>query len=265
MTRQPATASSSRPRKSGAKVQDAKAPLYRQLVQTLKTDILNGIYPVGAQLPTEEELCVRFEVSRHTVREALRQLRNDGLVSSRQGAGTTVLRPGADHNYVHGVSSINDLFSFATRIRYQVDSSEMIVSDADLVERIGGKEGQRWLRIQGFRYADEQQVPVCWTEVFIDADYAGVSRLLGRRPGPIFELIEDLYGERISEVDQVLRARPVPEGIASTIQADPGTTVIEVKRVYRVATGKIAEVAFSLHPADRFEFAITLRRVKSSP
>jgi DNA-binding GntR family transcriptional regulator len=233
------------------------------LVQTLKNEILNGIYPVGAQLPTEEELCTRFAVSRHTVREALRQLRGDGLVSSRRGAGTTVLRPGAQQSYVHEVSSINDLFAFATEIRYQVDSSEIIVSDPDLVGRIGGAKGQRWLRIQGFRYADDQQIPVCWTEVFIDADYAGVSRLIGRRPGPIFELIEDLYGERIGEVEQILRACPAPQRIASTLQVEPGETVIEVERIYRLTTGKVAEVAFSLHPADRFRFAMTLRRVKS--
>src|SRR5215831_14348345 len=64
--------------------------LYLQVVQILKQEIVDGTYPVGTQLPTEDKLCERFSVSRYTVREALRRLREDNLVSSRQGAGTVV-------------------------------------------------------------------------------------------------------------------------------------------------------------------------------
>ncbi len=55
-------------------------PLYLQVVRALKDEIVSGVYPVGSQLPTEEELCDRFSVSRYTVREALRRLREDNLV-----------------------------------------------------------------------------------------------------------------------------------------------------------------------------------------
>jgi len=84
-------------------------PLYRQVVQALQQEIVNGVYPVDSQLPTEDELRQRFKVSRHTIREALRALRDAGLVESRQGFGTTVLRPGAPRPYVHEVASINAL------------------------------------------------------------------------------------------------------------------------------------------------------------
>jgi GntR family transcriptional regulator len=67
--------------------------LYLQILRSLKDEIVKGIYPVGSQLPTEEELCDRFSVSRYTVREALRRLRDDRLVASRRGAGTVVLPP----------------------------------------------------------------------------------------------------------------------------------------------------------------------------
>ena len=66
-------------------------PLYRRVVQTLKQEIVSGVYPVDSQLPTEGVLQERFSVSRHTIREALRELREAGLVASRQGFGTTVL------------------------------------------------------------------------------------------------------------------------------------------------------------------------------
>jgi GntR family transcriptional regulator len=68
-------------------------PFYLQVVRALKDEIVTGVHPVGSQLPTEEELCERFSVSRYTVRKASRRLREDNLVSSRQGAGTIVVPP----------------------------------------------------------------------------------------------------------------------------------------------------------------------------
>ena len=78
-------------------------PLYLQVVRALKDEIVSGVHPVGSQLPTEEELCERFSVSRYTVREALRRLREDNLVSSRQGAGTIVVPPRPADSFVHEV------------------------------------------------------------------------------------------------------------------------------------------------------------------
>ena len=69
---------------------------YLQVARALRKEIVDGVYPVGSQLPTEHELCERFAVSRYTVREALRRLREDNLVTSRPRAGTLVVpRPEA--------------------------------------------------------------------------------------------------------------------------------------------------------------------------
>jgi len=54
--------------------------------------IASGEFPEQAKLPTENDLAVRFDVSRTIVREALARLRDDGIVVSRQGAGTFVRR-----------------------------------------------------------------------------------------------------------------------------------------------------------------------------
>src|SRR5215510_4204176 len=123
-------------RKSAAPaIARAGEPLYLQVVRALKDEIVSGVYPVGSQLPTEEELCERFSVSRYTVREALRRLREDSLVSSRQGQGTTVVPPRPSDSFVHEVMSINDLVAFATGVRFAVDTIEMIDIDDELSVR----------------------------------------------------------------------------------------------------------------------------------
>src|ERR1700759_5448990 len=122
-------------------------PLYLQVVRALKDEIVSGVYPIGSQLPTEEELCERFSVSRYTVREALRRLREDSLVSSRQGAGTTVVPPHPAGSFVHEVMSINDLVAFATGVRFAIDTTEIIEIDEKLSARTGIASGERWLAV----------------------------------------------------------------------------------------------------------------------
>src|SRR3984893_7820221 len=237
-------------------------PLYLQVVRALKDEIVSGVYPVGSQLPTEEELCGRFSVSRYTVREALRRLREDSLVSSRQGAGTTVVPPRPSDSFVHEVMSINDLVAFATGVRFAIDTIEMIEIDEDVSARTGIARGARRLAVRGCRHLEGSGLPVCWTEVYINREFAAVGRLLERHRGPIFHLIEDLFGQSIVEVHQEIAAARTSPALADGLKAKAGATALEVQRTYRLATGKIAQVAINTHPASRFRHAMTMRRVR---
>jgi DNA-binding GntR family transcriptional regulator len=238
-------------------------PLYLQVVRALKDEIVSGVHPVGSQLPTEEELCERFSVSRYTVREALRRLREDNLVASRQGAGTTVVPPRPSDSFVHEVMSINDLVAFATGVRFAVDTTEMIEIDDKLSGRTGIASGEQWLAVRGFRHTDSSEFPVCWTEVYINREFAAIGRLLQRHRGPIFHLIEDLFGQSIVEVHQEIAAALISPALATGLKVKAGATALEVQRTYKLATGKVAQVAINTHPASRFRHSMTMRRVKS--
>src|SRR6185437_14552740 len=115
--------------------------------------------------------------------------------------------------YTSTVSSLDELLHYATDVNYEVAKSGMVVADAVLASRVGGEAGQRWLRVEGTRSRSEQPAPVCWTpvcwtEVFVHADYAGIGLLIGRRKGTIYAWIEEMYGVRIAEVQQVLSVQP---------------------------------------------------------
>jgi GntR family transcriptional regulator len=237
-------------------------PLYLQVVRALKDEIVGGVHPVGSQLPTEEELCARFSVSRYTVREALRRLREDNLVTSRQGAGTIVVPPRPTDSYVHEVMSINDLIAFATGVRFAVETIEMVVADDKLASRLGITSGDQWLSVRGFRHTEGIELPICWTEVYINRDFAAIGRLLQRHTGPIFHLIEDLFGQSIVEVHQEIAAGLISPALAKSLQVKAGATALEVQRTYRLADGRIAQVAVNTHPASRFRHAMTMRRTK---
>lgn len=235
---------------------------YLQVARTLRKEIVDGIYPVGSHLPTEHELCHRFSVSRYTVREALRRLRDDNLISSRPRTGTLVVPRTPAGSYAQDVVSINDLLAFATGTRFTIESINMVVVDAELAERAGLAAGDQWLSVRGFRQADDAASPLCWAEYYINRDFAAVGRLLQRHTGPIFPLIEDLFGVSIVEVHQQIAAVLLAPTLADGLHVAAGTPALEVQRTYRTSDGEVAQVTINVHPGSRFRHTMTMRRVR---
>lgn len=68
----------------------SQSPLYQQLMHRLKNDISAGVYPCGGRIPSEQLLCETYGVSRVTVRKAILDLVQEGLLVRKQGKGTFV-------------------------------------------------------------------------------------------------------------------------------------------------------------------------------
>jgi GntR family transcriptional regulator len=238
------------------------AHLYLQIAAALKQEIVGGMHPVGSQLPTEDVLCARFSVSRYTIREALRRLREDNLVVSRQGSGTVVVPRVSANSYVQDVMSINDLLVFASSARFAIESIGMAVLEKTLSIRTGLPRGEQWLTVRGFRRTLGAEFPVCWTEYYINRKFAAVGRLLQRHTGPVFPLIEDLFGQSIVDVHQEIAAVLISPALAQGLMVDPGTAGLEMRRTYRTSDGMVAQVTLNTHPASRYRHSMTMRRVK---
>lgn len=260
LTQPRANASHQRPERALAG--EPSDPLYLRVARTLKDEIVAGVLAVGAQLPTEDELCNRFGVSRHTVREALRRLREDHLVASRQGAGTVVVSGRGDDAYAHDIMSVNDLVSWAVGKRFAIESVEMIALPTELAARTGLSPGAEWLSVRGFGHEEGVNGRVCLAEYYIHRDFAAVGRLLHRHKGPIFPLIEDLFGVKVAEVHQTLGATLIGAELAGALEVAVGSPALEVQRTYHLSSRQVAQVTVSTHPAARYRHSMTLRRVK---
>lgn len=237
-------------------------PLYLQVASALKDAIVSGAYPVGSLLPTEDSLCAEFSVSRYTVRGALRLLRDDGLVASRQGAGTVVTPPHAASADARQVMSINDLVAFASSTRFSIASIKTVVLNKKLAARTDLPGGSEWLQVLGRRLSQDDETVQCLTEYYIHRSFAVVGRLLQRHTGPVFPLIEDMFGQSIVEVQQQISAALVSPSQATALDVEAGSAALEVRRSYTTSEGTIAQVTLNTHPASRFQHVMTMRRMK---
>ncbi|OCB18109.1 GntR family transcriptional regulator [Mycobacterium malmoense] len=234
---------------------------YLQIARTLRKEIVDGVYPVGSQLPTEHQLCERFAASRYTIREALRRLREDNLVTSRPRAGTRVVPRSATSSYAQDAMSIDDLLAFAAGAQLTIESNEMVTIDAEIAARTGLQAGTQWLSVRGYRQADGASAPMCRTEYYISRTFAAVGRLLHRHTGPIFPLIEDLFGVSIAELHQEIAAVVLSPELADGLGVEAGTAALQMQRTYKTSEGDVAQVTVNTHLSSSFRYALTMRRV----
>lgn len=237
-------------------------PLYALVARKITEGISAGRFPVGTLLPSEAALCEQFAASRHTVREAIRELIELGLVTRRNGIGTRVESTQQTRGYDHTLASLEDLIQFAaTNVRI-LKKVEDIVADRALAREIGCEPGSNWLHIATVR-ADKnpRNPPICWTDSYVLPQYSGLRTLLkGDSTALISDLIEKRYGRRSAEVQQSITATGVPAAMANELGVKPGSSALKIVRRYVDRAGEAFSTTVSIHPEGRFKFSMVLRR-----
>jgi GntR family transcriptional regulator len=209
--------------RNGTSKRAATAPRYQQVADDLTKRIGSGKYPVGGYLPTEMELCDQYAISRHTVREALRQLRDAGLISRRRRIGTEV-------------------------------------ADAALAEMLECREGTKWLRVNSLRAVPGDSRPVCMTTAYLDLRLPDLEKNLEALTGPISAMLERVYGIRIARIEQSIQAVRLGKRQAKLLRALDGGPALRAIRRYYDRQGRLVELSNAIHPGERFTYVTSLVR-----
>lgn len=235
-------------------------PRYRQIADLLREGIEAGDYPLGSQLPTESDLCEAHGISRHTVREALRLLAEAGLIQRRQGSGSLVIATRQQSGYVHSMRSLNELFQYASDTTLRYTATGMCVPGPDYAADLGPGCDEEWLRAEGLRIDANGQVPLSHVVVLINRIFAAIAPDLSQIKGAIYAHIERVFDVEVAEVGQLIRIERAPPETAAALGLRARSMVGRVTRRYLDADGRVLLVSINHHPAERFSYAMRLRR-----
>jgi GntR family transcriptional regulator len=238
----------------------AAAPRYQQVADDLTKRIGTGKYPVGGYLPTEMELCEQYSISRHTVREALRGLRDAGLISRRRRIGTEVVARTPKASYLQPTNSIGDLLQYAEETQLSILETKHVICDAALAEMLECREGTRWLRVNSLRAVPGDARPVCMTTAYLDLRLPDLEKNLEALTGPISAMLERVYGIRIARIEQSIQAVRLGKRQAKLLRALDGGPALRAIRRYYDRQGRLIELSNAIHPGDRFTYVTSLVR-----
>ncbi|GJD53781.1 putative fructoselysine utilization operon transcriptional repressor [Methylobacterium crusticola] len=237
--------------------------LWAQVARDLTAGIASGRFPVGSTLPTELDLCAHYGASRHTVRTAIRQLQDRGLISRNKKAGTRVEATVATSGYRQSLASVEDLIQFGAAHVRRVQETAEVTADADLAADLGCEPGTRWFRISSLRLDGRPGgAPVGWTDVYVDPSYAELGEVVRASPDVLIStLIEQRYGRRSVEIRQDVDAVTLPAARAAVLEAAAETPALRILRHYLDEAGAVFEISSTIHPAGRFTVSQRMRRM----
>lgn len=232
-------------------------PLYLQIKETLKQRILEGVYAPHERLPSESELMATFKVSRITVRQALRDLHNEGLIFTSQGKGTFASKPKA-------VQDIHRLEGFGEAMAAKgYDTSARLIgirevnASRDVQEKLELKPREKVIEVTRVRYLNRE--PVSVDTSYFPQDVG--SRLFGKDlTDDIFPMLENQLGVELGCADISLEARPVDSETASLLSLETGNAVMWVERLTRDASGRPIDYEYLAFRGDSYRYHFKVER-----
>jgi DNA-binding GntR family transcriptional regulator len=234
-------------------------PRYAALARVLAGEIGRGRYPVGSLMPTEAELQRRFDVSRHTLREALRELKSRGLIAARAGVGTMVRASTPGSRFVQGVGTLQELIQFFEATRMQTLRRRVLIADAAMAEKRPVQAGQEWHEAEVLRFRPDDPRPVASMSILVRPEHADVLDRIDSSDVPVFSLIERRHEVRLAEVRQQIAAVGLGRAAARLLQARAGAPTLEITRSYVDDRDRTVMIAVGLYPSDRFVHSTRFR------
>lgn len=235
-------------------------PRYLSIARELRRAIAAGRYALGAQLPTEHELCRRLKVSRHTIREAIRVLAAEGLVRRRRRAGTVVAALPDETRYSHGITSLRDLAQYALATDFEYVYIGRTGLAKALARVLHATPGEEWIFAVALRRERPGGEPFGVTRLYLNPALDGIAHRLRGAKGPVYALIEREFGLRIERVEQTISAVALEAEDAARLGVPAGAPALAIRRRYFDERGRVLELADNLHPASRYRYRIELRR-----
>lgn len=239
-------------------------PYYAQLKELLRRRIERGEWPVGRQLPGEPDLCRMFEVSRTVVRQALRDLSDEGIVARRKGKGTFVAEPKIGESLVQRLTGFyQDMQERGHAPVSQVLKQAVVHANAKVAGQLGLAPDTQVVEIERLRFVNDEPIvlvttylpyPLCARLVEVDLTRQSLYAFLLRECG-----IELARGRRTIE------AWAAGEHEARLLQVPKGAPLIMLKSVSYLADGTPIEYYFALHRGDRSRFEVELVRMREGP
>lgn len=146
-------------------------PLYQQITDQILQDINSGKFSVNKRLPTEDEMSQQYKVSRITIRRAVSDLVEQGVVVKRQGKGTFVKTPRMQKSFKVAALSFTELCQANGR-RAGANVLEATVcepADSEVLNVLGLEKGEKAVRILRLRTADDK--PLVIEDNFFPLEY----------------------------------------------------------------------------------------------
>lgn len=228
----------------------SKVPLYFQLKEQIKQNIIRGEYKEGDLIPSEREFSNHYELSSTTIRRALNDLVQENFLDRKAGKGTFVRRRKVKRDLRKVLGFSKNMTEMGLTPITKVLSQKVVASNAFARERLRLKKGDKVVRLERLRQADN--VPMMLETRYIRTDLCpNIEK--EELSSSLWRTFEDTYGLKPNRHTQGMTISTVSGHAASLLTLNDNALVFMIKGVTYVENQEPIECEESLYRSDRYE------------
>ncbi|WP_328539599.1 GntR family transcriptional regulator [Streptomyces sp. NBC_00344] len=236
-------------------VLNRKLPLWYQVSQSLRASILGRRPHDPLRLPTEEQLAGHYGVSVLTMRQALKELETEGLISRHRRRGTFIApgaRPSAPRRLLGSIDAI--VAQQSGELTTVLSHGPMAVP-GELAEHFPGlDEVVGYTRLR----CDESGEPTNWAENALRPEIAAAVDVADLERWPMTKVLRDGVGVRISRITDTVQATLADPATAGLLKVPLLSPILHYTGVTYDERGRVVDVARIRYRGDRFSFSVTV-------
>lgn len=216
---------------------------YKEIADSLERDIQEGKFNQSKKLPTEDELIKAFDVSRNTIRKAIHQLVNRGLVYQVQGSGM-FLREESVTDYIN-LGSLRGLTKdlISKSIETKILELQVLEADEEKAKQLRCDVGTKLYFIKRLRMVDDEpfSIEISYFKKdivpYLNEDIASSS---------IYSYLIDDLKLNIAFADKVINCEKIDEASSGLLQVNPQDPALIIENTVCLANGTIFELSKSI-------------------
>ena len=229
-------------------------PLYINIKNQLKQQILSDDYSIDDRIPSENQLMNTFGVSRITVRKALKELHSEGLIWSIQGKGAFACKPKVSQEISCLQSLPEAMNSPISRVSTKVLSAKRVTPCQDVQNSLGTKKVFEIIRM---RYLNRRPISVDTSFFPIDL---GERVVATHKTDDIFCALEKDLGLSLGPAHISMEARSAEAKLAKLLQVNVGKPIFWVNRLLKDVDGKAIVCEHLAYRGDAYKYHLELYR-----
>ena len=228
----------------------SKVPLYFQLKEQIKHNILKGEYKEGDLIPSEREFSNNYELSSTTIRRALNDLVQENFLERKAGKGTFVRRRKVTRDLRKVLGFTKNMTEMGLTPSTKVLSKKLVAANAFARKRLGLKKGDKVVRLERLRLADN--VPMMLETRYIRTDLCPDIEK-EELSSSLWRVFEEKFGFKPNRHSQGMKISTVSGKAAAHLTLNDNSLVIMIKGVTYVRDNEPIECEESLYRSDKYE------------
>jgi GntR family transcriptional regulator len=242
---------------------ESHIPYYIQLIEILKEKVQLGTWVAGDQIPGEQDLCELYGVSRTVVRQALRELELDGVITRRKGKGTFISSPKISEGLVQKLTGFyQDMVERGMKPATKVLHRNVSPASEKVARFLDIEPGGKVIDLLRLRSVNDEPIQLVTSYIPLEVCPALATVDLTNRS--LYEFMETECGIFIAKGRRYLEAVLANETEAALLGIERGAPLLMLDSISYSETGKPVEYYHALHRGDRSRFEVELLRVREA-